>query len=235
MRRRAFGVMLVCLAAWPLPAAADGCGDAPRARAAILGGATINSGDGAASVTGSFGYRIDRCFGLEVELGVIPDLQDEPEFFPLANVAFGATGSPIGGGITSHPRVPTSLIFPPPTFNTRLLTFMTNARVEIPTNLRAVIPYVVGGGGLASVRSESTFPPFIPLPEQGGVGNTIPTRLPLYTNASTETALALNIGAGVSVRIVKQLFADADMRYVRVFANQELDLNRFGGGISYRF
>jgi opacity protein-like surface antigen len=228
MRRRAFGIALICLSVWPLTAAvaaAAPCEEAPRARAAVLGAATINSGDAGATVAGSFGYRVDRCFGLEFEIGVIPDLQDEPQVIPLSSFSFG---------LTDGRSVPVPTIFPPPTFDSRLITFMTNARVEIPTTLRTIVPYVVGGGGVASLRREVTYSPFLAFPDLGGLVDITPLTLP-RTISSTETALALNVGVGVSVRIVKELYADADMRYVRVFANNELDLNRFGAGISYRF
>jgi hypothetical protein len=226
MRRRALGIALVCLGSWPLTVttAAASCEDAPRARAAVLGAATINSGDAGATIAGSFGYRVDRCFGLEFELGVIPDLQDDPQVVPLSSFSFGLDGR----------SVPVPQIFPPLKFDNRLVTFMTNARVEIPTTLRTIVPYVVGGGGVASLRREVTFSPFLALPDLGVPGPITQLTLP-RTSSSTETALALNVGAGVSIRIVKQLFADVDMRYVRVFANSELDLNRFGAGISYRF
>ena len=225
MRRCAIGIALVCLSGWPLSAAAAQCEEAPRARAAVLGAATVHSGDTAATIAGSFGYRVDRCFGLELEVGVIPDLQDDPQVIPLGSVSFGLDGR----------NLPVPTIFPPPEFDNRLITFMTNARVEIPTTLRAIVPYVVGGGGVASLRRDVTYESFLVLQEQGRPGNTVPTTLVPRTSSSTETALALNVGAGVSIRIVKELYADADMRYVRVFANNELDLNRFGAGISYRF
>jgi opacity protein-like surface antigen len=227
MLRRAFRIALVCLGICPLTtaaAAAAPCEEAPRARAAVLGAATINSGDSSATIAGSFGYRVDRCFGLEFEIGVIPDLQDEPQVIPLSSFSFG---------LNDGRSVPVPTIFPPPTFDSRLVTFMTNARVEIPTTLRTIVPYVVGGGGIASVRREVSYSPFLVFPELPGLDIT-PLTLP-RTVSSTETALALNVGVGVSIRIVKELYADADMRYVRVFTNNELDLNRFGAGISYRF
>jgi Outer membrane protein beta-barrel domain len=226
MGRRALGIALVCLSCWPLTVAAERCEEAPRARAAVLGAATFNSGDTAATIAGSFGYRVDRCFGLELEIGIVPDLQDDPQVIPLSSV-FG----PAGGVLDGTP-VPT--IFPPPTFDNRLITFMMNARVAVPTTLRTIVPYVVGGGGIASLRRDVTYRPFV-VPEQGQPGNTVPITLLPRSSSSTETALALTVGAGVSIRIFKELFADADMRYVRVFANDELDLNRFGAGISYRF
>jgi opacity protein-like surface antigen len=227
MRRRSVWIALVCLSVWPLTAAAAApCEEAPRARAAVLGAATVNSGDTAATIAGSFGYRVDRCFGLEFEIGVIPDLQDDPQVVPLSSFSFTRSDGT---------RVPFPTIFPPPTFDNRLVTFMTNARVEIPTTLRTIVPYIVGGGGIASLRREVTYSssPFLAFPELAGLGDIASTLL--RSSSSTETALALNVGVGVSIRVVKQLFADADMRYVRVFANNELDLNRFGAGISYRF
>jgi opacity protein-like surface antigen len=230
MHRRAIGIALVCLSGWPLTAAAAQCEEAPRARAAVLGAATVNSGDTAAAIAGSFGYRVDRCFGLEFEIGVIPDLQDDPQVIPLGSVSF----SSFSFGPSDGRSVPVPTIFPPPEFDNRLITFMTNARVEIPTTLRAIVPYVVGGGGIASLRRDVTYGPYLAL-QQGRPGSTVPITILPRSSSSTETALALNVGAGVSIRIVKELFADADMRYVRVFANDELDLNRFGAGISYRF
>lgn len=228
----ALALALVFISCWPLIATAEECRRIPRARAAVLGAAAVESGDTAAAVAGSFGYRIDRCFGIEFEIGVVPDLQDDPQVVPLAS-----SFPEIFGVNVRNPSVAPT-IFPPPSFDSRLITFMTNARVEIPTTLRAIQPYVVGGGGVASVKREVTYQSFSSFTFTGTpLGSTPPPSLSLLSRSfsSTETALALNVGVGVSIKIVKQLFADADMRYMRVFTNQEFDLNRFGAGVSYRF
>lgn len=216
------------ITSWPLTAAAEDCRRIPRARAAVLGAAAVDSGETAAAISGSFGYRVDRCFGLEFEIGVVPGLENEPQVVPL-----GSVYDLLGIDIRNPSVAPT--IFPPPEFDNRLITFMTNARVEIPTTLKAIQPYVVGGGGIASIKREVTylFPLLTVSPTP--LGEIPPISLLPRSSTSTETALAMNVGVGVSIRIVKQLFADADMRYMRVFANQEFDLNRFGAGVSYRF
>jgi opacity protein-like surface antigen len=72
----------------------------------------------------------------------------------------------------------------------------------------------------------------------GGLGlNTTDQDLRIDTfgvNASTSrTGFAFDGGAGASIRVWGQLWADMDAKYFRLSGDR--DIMRLGGGVSYRF
>lgn len=216
----------------------------------VFGGANARSATDF-SFAGSFGYRFDRLLGVEFEVTTIPGLEPEPIFTILS--AAGAVGSGL-----SIPSIPPGLVIPsilPIETSGRGIFFTANFRCEIPTGRRWLVPYVAGGGGVASVTNRVRFGPFtrdlrglvpeipsglIPggLNVTGGLVNYLQTAIfpPINRDFSnTTTHLTLDLGGGVSFVVLKGLSLDADLRYYRVFADPEFNVVRFGTGASYRF
>ncbi len=102
----------------------------------------------------------------------------------------------------------------------RSTIFTNNVRLQIPTTSRRVIPYVVGGGGIANVTESFTFRSLTPVLPLGGVS--IPTILrPRVSRSSTD--LALTLGGGASLLAGDHLSIDADLRYFRLIGDRDLN------------
>jgi opacity protein-like surface antigen len=123
--------------------------------------------------------------------------------------------------------------------STRVTAFTTNVRLEIPTTSTRIIPFVVGGGGVAAVtQSYSVF--YAQLTEalrevSGTLTNTVPVLPGPSTVDSTTTSLALTLGGGASLLLTDHVSLDADLRVLHIMGDTSRSLGRFGGGISYRF
>ena len=188
-------------------------------------GAIANGGVAAAgvesrtriSVSGGVGYRFNRAIGFGIEILSVPTLGPR-----LPDARTLLAGFPIAfsyGDTSGH-----------------LTTFTTNVRLELPINARRVIPYVIGGGGIASVTERYTvrigpLPLAVALPQ--GI---IPSSGTVTLRESlSATDLALTLGGGVSLLATDHLAIDIDARYLRLEGNRDIDVGRFGAGISYRF
>ena len=79
------------------------------------------------NASGSVGYRFNRVFGFELEVAMIDRLESDTGYH---DALFSRLDRP----------------------GTRVTLFTNNVRLEIPTTSSRVIPYVVAGGGLASIR-----------------------------------------------------------------------------------
>ena len=49
------------------------------------------------------------------------------------------------------------------------------------------------------------------------------------------TNLALTLGGGVSFTLTPHVTVDADLRYFYLTGSRDMNVGRFGGGLSYRF
>jgi opacity protein-like surface antigen len=180
--------------------------------------AAVVNGRANVSVAGSLGYRFNRVIGLGVELTWMPTLKPAlasnlPS--PYASIAYS---DPSGDA----------------------LFFTTNVRIEIPTTSRRVIPFAIGGGGVASTtqRYTLTVVPLLPVfPVGVPVGVvTPPIILPIQSRpVSTSTGLALTLGGGVSMLVTDHLSIDVDLRSLYIRGNSSSAIGRFGVGASYRF
>jgi len=189
---------------------------------AIVNGAVgVIATDGATDleISGGIGYRFNRAIAFGIEFTHVPDLDPRGvSAFSQLRVCCGIGNGDFGGHAT---------------------IFTTNARVEVPTTLHRVIPFVVGGGGVASVTEK--FPIFYAVPlaaELSRLGLSIPapTVLPGPQNYSTTTvAMALTLGGGASFLVNEHLGVDADLRVLKLIANNGLTAGRFQVGASYRF
>jgi opacity protein-like surface antigen len=228
--RCVLALVSVCL----LPAAAFAQAD----RGAVIGGsvsaANMESHTDFA-FAGSFGYRFSRVFGMEIEASAVPTLEAPFPGFPVILSGSSVTVTPITSGGLSFTQ-----IFPGPTYGNpggRLVMFTNNARVEIPTSSTRVTPYFVAGGGIANVRRTADFTYPVPLvPNTGSPSVVLPQRSPIIAPVvSSSTDLALTIGGGVGVRVMKQTFVEVDLRLFRLLGQEDRNLGRFGVGVRYRF
>jgi opacity protein-like surface antigen len=171
------------------------------------------------SPAGSVGYRFNRVIGLGVELTWIKlrttDSSSTPD--PYTSIVVSGTGA-----------------------NT--LFYTTNVRVEIPTLSRRILPYAVGGGGVASTSMHETVTirylppvPFVPTPPIGVIV-TPPVPAP-FSRAQTSysTGLGLTLGGGVSFLATDHVSVDVDLRSFYIRATPSGSIGRFGVGASYRF
>ncbi len=214
---RGGGLLLVGLALLAFSARAE----AQPASGAIVSGlaaATVFDDRTETSIAGGVGYRLNRAIGLGIELTYVPNL--EPSFpFLLA--------------------VPRSGIrFEEP--NGNVVMFTSNVRIEIPTTSRRVLPYVVAGGGIASVTQSFvriyTIEPVVTtgLPGLPAIGSR-PEELSLPYGPFSTTALALTLGGGVSVFVSDHVSVDVDLRAFHLRGTTTGQIGRFGVGASYRF
>ena len=92
-------------------------------------------------------------------------------------------------------------------------------RYELPVQTGRFRPYVAGGLGINNTEQEFEF--------------NATAITPAIDASASHTGPAFNAGAGASVRLASQLWADVDARYFRLSRDQEI--MRLGGGVSFRF
>jgi Outer membrane protein beta-barrel domain len=201
--------------------------------------AATNIGDGTSvAISGAAAYRFNRVLALGVEVTAVPTLTAEPPEPPVILDALG--------GITRYIDVPSSILIYPPPFPTyrfeedggRAVIFTTNLRLEIPTVSARVLPYVVAGGGVATMREQFTltvdYPDFVIQAPDGPIP--ISARRSVSQPISNSfNSLALTLGGGISFRWTDHLWVDGDLRYFALLADRDMHVSRFGGGLSYRF
>jgi opacity protein-like surface antigen len=180
---------------------------------------------------GTFGYRFSRVFGMEIDVTAVPTFKA-----PFSNdlpIILNSASSSFAGSVTSFTRLGGFFYA---NAGGRVVIFTNNARVEIPTLSTRVMPYFVAGGGIASVRrtAEFTYPIPILIPASPSI---VPPQLPTITQPviSSTTELALTLGGGVDVRVMKQLSVEVDLRLFRLLGYEDANLGRFGVGVRYRF
>jgi opacity protein-like surface antigen len=210
---------------------------APRVVRAQSAGAVANVGVGTASgeqiegiaINGGVGYRFNRSIGFGIELTHLRDLESDFSDFPRL------LGSPAyyGGFSEDDDQEGSATIF------------TTNVRVEIPTTMRRVIPFVVGGGGMASVTQAypviyyaTALTSGSPTSASSSISFPLPPQVilpgPRFIQ-STTTAMALTLGGGTSILVTDHLAVDVDLRAFKFLGQEGLMLGRFGVGASYRF
>lgn len=175
------------------------------------------------SIAGAFAYRLNRFVGFGVEVTFVPELK--PDVAALGQSTLSTSGG--SAVVVTSISVPTSAVSGT---DGRGTVFTTNVRFELPSTTARVIPYVIGGGGIANVKE--TFSITLPVP---GIPPGIPVVIPPQLVTQSSTDLALTLGGGVSVLVAAHVSIDVDLRYLRLVANRDLNVGRFGGGLSYRF
>lgn len=151
--------------------------------AVATGGVECVAPAGAATL----GYRFSRRAGIELEIAYVSRL------------------GPHDSGMNHEFRFSS---FAPAR---RLVVATANLRGEMPSRIRWLLPYVVGGIGVANVRTRAL-------------------------TAATDDALALTAGGGIDFKVFGGMWIDVGVRYQRVLVSTEdLNIARFGTGVSYRF
>ena len=183
---------------------------AARAQGALIQGtaaAAASGGTTSAAFGGGVTYRFNRALGLGVELSHVRGFSDNI----LAPVCCG--------GDTGHATI-----------------FTTNVRLEIPTLSKRVLPFVVGGGGVASV-TQSYRIAYAAADVAGLISSNLVS--PIYGGPSslsyTSTSMALTLGGGASFLLSDHVAIDADLRAFQLMGDNTRTVGRFGGGVSYRF
>ena len=217
LRKSAPALLVLLLWAWPHVAHAQS--------GAIVNGAVgafVSDNATDLEISGGIGYRFNRAIGFGIEFTHVPNLDTNGQYaFSTLRICCGVTGGPHADG---HATV-----------------FTTNVRVEVPTTMRRVLPFVVGGGGIASVTEK--FPIIYyatPLASQltgMGIAAPVPDILPgpqqLVSN--TTLAMALTLGGGASILLTDHLAVDGDLRVLKLLADTGRTIGRFQVGASYRF
>jgi opacity protein-like surface antigen len=152
-----------------------------------------------ASVAGTVGYRMNRFLGFGLELTAMPTVKPDAATFA------GPTVSGTDG---------------------RAIVFTTNVRVERPMSAR-LVPYLVGGGGVANVKEIFAVTP------SGPPGIPVVVAPQSVTRSSTD--LTLTAGGGVSLMMTGHASIDVDLRYLRFIGDRDQNVGRYGVGFSFRF
>lgn len=190
---------------------------AARAQGALVHaslGAAASRGDTSPAFGGGIAWRVNRSLGFGVELSHMRSLASDYPVYSCCEEGQDA----------------------------RATVFTTNVRIEIPTTSPRVIPYVVGGGGVASV-TESYRVIYAQLaerlglrPQFRGLGlDTVPIVPGPSELETTSTSLALTLGGGASLLVTEHLALDADARVLHIASDQARNVGRFSLGVSYRF
>lgn len=92
-------------------------------------------------------------------------------------------------------------------------------RYELPAQVERFRPYLAAGLGINNTDQEF------------GLEQTMFT--PAFNQSASHTGYAFSAGAGASVRLAGQFWADVDAKYFRL--SRDRDIMRVGGGVSVRF
>jgi opacity protein-like surface antigen len=181
------------------------------------------------NASSAFGNVTSQSYGGEVGVTIRPNLQVFVEAGFVRNVAtseIGAAAQAIAGGLSQTQANVGFTVKQPVTFG------IAGIKVIFPTG-GAVRPYVLGGGGLASVKQDVAF-------TVGGtdVTSSLPSLgVTLGTDLSgTFTKPMVEAGAGAMWTPTARLVLDLQFRYGRIFAEDGgINVSRAGVGIGVRF
>ncbi len=227
---------LVALAAFILLAPALVQAQDQRFRASFAPAVATVGDDAELAIGGTFGYRFSEHFWFEGDLTWIDAAAGG---FRYRNVEFDNIGNAsdlgdlirrragvFGGSFPGGIRFPGLPVFPVEPIgrlrasadgSTMISTI--GIRYELPVQTERFRPYVAGGLGINHTDQEFKLDatPFTPA----------------IDDSVSHTGYAFNAGAGASVRLAGQLWADLDARYFRL--SRDRDVMRLGGGVSFRF
>jgi opacity protein-like surface antigen len=223
-------VMAVALMAPAIASAQD-----QRLRISFTTAAATVSDDTELALGGSFGYRFAERLWFEGEVtwidGAGGSLDRDFDFERRSVNASSLTELLPGRFVTFVPGLtPGSFTQPMPglppgipdlrlssTGSTTLA--LLGVRYELPVQTERFRPYASGGLGLNFTEQELRLE-----------GTTIG---PGFDESRSHTGFAFGAGAGASVRVFSQLWADMEARYYRL--SRDRDVMRLGGGVSFRF
>lgn len=194
---------------------------------AVVSAMTIEDGV-SPSITGGIGYRLNSTIGLGFELTFVPQLR--PEVPGVSDV------QPLSASIVGFPYPSPIVTYEPGDGHATIFT--ANVRLTIPTESRRLSPYLVGGAGVGTVSDtiefSITYPPIL-LPAFPQIVP-VPVPGPFRESYSVvTTGFAATLGGGLSILTSDHWSIDVDARYVAIFGSRDLQIGRYGGGITYRF
>jgi hypothetical protein len=174
----------------------------------------------------AFGNVTSQSFGGEVGVGVTPSRQVFVEgglVRDAAPASLGANAQKIAAAITTVAGNGAAFhVKQPVTFGIAGLKYV------VPTSSSRVAPYVLVGGGAASVKRDVTFTtPSGDITQFVTLGSDLTGR---------ETAGMLSLGGGVGLPLGSALIIDLQYRFGRLFTSGEgQSINRAGVGVGVRF
>jgi opacity protein-like surface antigen len=170
------------------------------------------------AIAGGIGYRVNRFLGFGVEVTSVPVLRPDAATLRSATI-IDSLGSAAVLNTVAGPTISAS--------DGRATVFTTNVRIELPPIATRVIPYALGGGGIANIKDNFTVT-LGPVPG-------IPVVIQPQAVTQSSTDLALTAGGGASILLTGHMSVDIDVRYLRLISSRDLNVGRFGIGVSYRF
>jgi Outer membrane protein beta-barrel domain len=204
----------------------------------VVSAASIEDGTSVA-VTGGLGYRLTRSLTLGIELTSVPSL--DPDVPSVPSIPVIQASSPIVYPV------------PPPIVSYEAegghaVVFTANLRLDVPTQ-RRVAPYFVGGAGVGSITDRfhvtTSYPSIVfpatqvPTIATGTALPLVPTLIfppPVVQSIShRSTDFAVTIGGGATIRTGPHLAFELDVRYLGFLGSRDLNVGRYGAGISYVF
>jgi opacity protein-like surface antigen len=199
-------------------------GSASAQGALVHGAVSALTSDGSTSEAFSAGvaYRFNKVIGFGVEVTHARDLsRSDDVFYPLIAGRSGGFFDFASSG----------------TF------FTTNVRLEVPTTLRRVVPFVIAGAGVASISEE--FPVYLALTpalttQLSALGLTSPLYPTIYPPpepfTTVTTSMTMTLGGGATFLLSDRFGVDVDLRALKVLESGDgRTFGRFGIGASYRF
>ncbi len=173
----------------------------------------------------AFGNVTSQSFGGEVGFAIRPDMLvfvDAGYVRDAAPASLGARAQTIAAGISAAAGGADFRVRQPVAFGVAGLKYVfrvAGTKAE---------PYVLGGGGLASVKRDVTF---------STAAGDITQFVTLGTDLSgSETKGMISLGGGVGLPLGRLVILDLQYRYGRVFTSDGgLNVNRAGVGIGVRF
>jgi opacity protein-like surface antigen len=200
---------------------------ATSARAQSPGGTPPAPAKGYAEVVAqsAFGNVTSQSFGGEVGIAVRPGMQVFVEAGMIRDAApatLGVNAQRIAAGIAAAAGTVDFRVRQPVTFGVAGLKYVITG-----SGTRAE-PYVLVGGGVASVKRDVAFST-----PAGDVNQFVTLGSDL---SGSETKGMLSVGAGVGVAVWRALVIDLQYRYGRIFTSDGgLNVSRAGIGVGVRF
>ena len=215
----------------------------PRIRVSFAPAVATVSGDAELALGGTFGYRFSEHFWFEGDFTWIDaaaggfrerafDVDGRDFAVGMTSLTdlvarrSGMFGRRTGGiGFPGLPNLPNFPNFPGGLDQLRASTDgstmvgMLGIRYELPVQTERFRPYLAGGLGINNTQQEFR------------LDSTAFT--PAIDESMSHTGYAFSAGAGASVRLVSQLWADVDAKYFRL--SKERNIMRLGGGVSVKF
>jgi len=206
-----------------------------RFRVSFAPSVAAMDGDAEVAFSGTAAYRFSEHLWFEGDLtwldAAAGGLRDRrfPVDFPMAfptdftdlirrnGRTFGrnVSGLPVLGNLPAFPMFPIAPSSLSASVDGSTFIGTLGVRYELPVQTSRFRPYLAGGLGINTTDQDLRVEP-----------------LGIDASAS-RTGFAFDGGAGASVRVWRQLWADMDAKYFRLSGDR--DIMRLGGGVSYRF